>query len=53
VKEGFKADHVERFSGSEQIYFTFEVLPGRAWTFDFDECLHYFSALVDSCPAVR
>ncbi|EAQ92534.1 hypothetical protein CHGG_00769 [Chaetomium globosum CBS 148.51] len=37
------------FSGSEEIHWTFEVKEGCAWTYDFDECLHYLKTPVDSC----
>jgi hypothetical protein len=49
LQAGFKAEGTLPFSGNEEIHWTFEVKEGCAWTFDFDECLHYLQTPVDSC----
>ncbi|KAK1979523.1 pectate lyase superfamily protein-domain-containing protein [Colletotrichum cereale] len=46
---GYKKESIKPFSGQEEISFSFEVLNGCAWTFNFDECTRYFKTPVDSC----
>lgn len=38
---------------AQEIYITFEVFPGCAWTFNMAECLHYLATPVDSCNCER
>ncbi|KAK2049537.1 hypothetical protein LZ31DRAFT_562395 [Colletotrichum somersetense] len=43
LKGGFKRDTVKTLQQpQERIDFSSEVLEGCEWTFDFDECTHYF-----------
>ncbi|KAL0932541.1 LysM domain-containing protein [Colletotrichum truncatum] len=49
LKAGYKKEYIKPFSGQEEIRFSFEVLDGCTWTFDFDECTRYFKTPVDSC----
>ncbi|KAK1966745.1 pectin lyase-like protein [Colletotrichum sublineola] len=45
----FERDTYKDVRGPNHISFSFEVLDGCEWRFDFDECTRYFKTPVDSC----